>query len=310
MGSSARQRDPARGLREPSGARTTPRAATPRATTSPGSTSRVRAPMRPAREGSGAIGNVPVDPGPVVPQVDPDPIPSPQEEPALVGTLGPGPATPRPDPTQQMSPARAAVLERLGSFHRPATVMELAAACDQHPNTIREHLDALIGAGLVSRSTAPARGRGRPAILYRAEPVEPHRPQVREYSILGVALAAHVRDSLPDPGGFGFQAGLEQGRSLCAPEERTVHAARRACRAIFSAHGFAPQEGQDGMVRLYQCPILEAARAVPEVVCAVHGGVIAGIFEAHGAKEYAPRLKPFAVAGACLVVEPDATDGT
>ncbi len=274
MASSATQRDPTPGVRDLRGARTSPSA---RRATAP-------APAAP-------LAALPA-------QIGPEPV----------GPLGPGPATPRPDPTQQMSLARATVLERLGSFHRPATVAELAVACAQHPNTIREHLDALIVSGLVSRATAPARGRGRPAILYRAEPVEPHRPQVREYSILGVSLAAQVRDSLPDPGGFGFQAGLDHGRSLCDPHERTVHAARRACRAIFSAHGFAPQEGADGMVRLYQCPILEAARAVPEVVCAVHRGVIAGIFDAHGARDYAPELKPFAVAGACLVVEPDAPD--
>lgn len=226
-----------------------------------------------------------------------------------VGPLGPGPATPRPDPTQQMSLARAAVLERLGTFHRPATVAELAEACAQHPNTIREHLDALITAGLASRSTAPAKGRGRPAILYRAEPLEPHRPQVREYAILGVALAAQVREQCQDPAGFGFAAGLRQGRALCDPQEHGVRAARRTCRAIFSAHGFAPQEGLTaGTLRLCQCPILEAARAVPEVVCAVHGGVIAGIFEAHGAGEFAPRLEPFAVAGACLVVDADVAD--
>lgn len=201
-----------------------------------------------------------------------------------------------------MSLARANVLQRLGSFGGRATVSELARACEQHPNTIREHLDALIAAGLVSRTTAPAQGRGRPAVLYRAEPVEPYRPQVREYAILGVALARQVQASVADPARFGFDAGLAYGRTLCDPEELTLEAARRSCCAIFTTHGFDPQQGVDGQVRLCQCPILEAARAVPEVVCAVHCGIVAGIFDAHGAREDAPWIESFAVAGACLVV--------
>jgi predicted ArsR family transcriptional regulator len=52
-------------------------------------------------------------------------------------------------------------------------------------------------------------------------------------------------------------------------------------------------------VRLRRCPLLEAARQEPEVVCSVHLGVLEGALEALGSLCVRPTLVPFAEPGAC-----------
>lgn len=223
--------------------------------------------------------------------------------------LGPRPATPRRDPLTHLSVPRALVLEELGRFSRPATVSELAGACDQHPNTVREHLDALIRRGLVSRGTAPARGRGRPAVLYRAEPLDANRTQVREYGVLATALAAHVEATVDDPAGWGRSAGESRGRDLVDPVEPTLDAAETAARTLLERHHFDPVDADDGTIRLRQCPILDAARSHPDVVCSLHQGVLTGVYAAHGVSaDRAMRVTPFALPGCCLIEFPPDPD--
>ncbi|MGE5307419.1 MAG: hypothetical protein ACM3KG_00200, partial [Hyphomicrobiales bacterium] len=59
--------------------------------------------------------------------------------------------------------------------------------------------------------------------------------------------------------------------------------------------GFDP-DAAGAVVRLRTCPILGAAAAHPDVVCAIHAGLIEGV-----SGEPAVRLLPFAEPGACRV---------
>ena len=83
------------------------------------------------------------------------------------GQLGPAPVRPGSGGAP-LSRQRLAVLERLRLHGRPATISDLAGGLDAHPNTVREHLDALVDQGLVIRERGQARGRGRPAWRYAA----------------------------------------------------------------------------------------------------------------------------------------------
>lgn len=223
--------------------------------------------------------------------------------------LGPRPSTPRRDPLTHLSVPRAFVLEKLGQFTFPTTVAELADACEQHPNTVREHLDALIRAGLVTRTTAAARGRGRPAILYQAEPLDSRRPQVREYAVLATAFAAEVESSAPDAKAWGRSAGIRRGHSLVNPSDAGLEAAESAARDILARHHFDPTDAPDGTIRLRQCPLLDVARVHSDVVCSLHQGVLTGIYEAHGVDgERAMRITPFALPGCCLIEFPPDPD--
>ena len=65
--------------------------------------------------------------------------------------------------------------------------------------------------------------------------------------------------------------------------------------------GFAPEEDEDGSVRLTCCPFIDAARVHPQTVCGVHRGLIEG---ALGTDVANGALQPFAEPGACRVALP------
>ena len=63
-----------------------------------------------------------------------------------------------------------------------------------------------------------------------------------------------------------------------------------------------PSTGGSGTtVLLRTCPLLDAARRHPEVVCQVHLGLVAGALEAHHEPSDGLRLVPFARPGACVL---------
>lgn len=240
-----------------------------------------------------------------------------------------------------MSRARAAVLEQLGRHVEPTTVGILAGECGQHTNTVREHLDALTSAGLVVRTTGPAQGRGRPAIRYSAVPSESVRPQMREYVNLVTALSAQIDRALPDPRAFSVEAGRHMSVSTDEHAVPGMNAAD-ASLALLAELGFdphvddgtdagesadegprpphavrtAPEPNRDGLgreiltVRLRECPLLEAARRHPDVVCSVHLGALLGSYDQADEPTDGVGVVPFAEPGACLAYLPvSGTDG-
>lgn len=241
--------------------------------------------------------------------------------------LGPRPVGPKLDPATQMSKARASVLEQLGRHAEPTTVGVLAAECGQHTNTVREHLDALASAGLVVRTTGPAKGRGRPAIRYTAVPPELVRPQMREYVNLVSALSDQISEAVPDARGFAVDAGRRMS-TLDRPTDSLGGNAADDSLTLLTDLGFDPrvegapgdddpQESQDAAapedesaeptvlkVRLQECPMLEAARRNPEVVCSVHLGAVLGTYEARDESTDGVHVVPFAEPGACLAYLP------
>jgi predicted ArsR family transcriptional regulator len=216
--------------------------------------------------------------------------------------LGPQPGDPPEGP--QLSPQRAQVLAALRRGG-PRTVTALAAALGLHPNTVREHLDGLVELGLASREQAPSSGRGRPAWRYTAEPE--HVPAAaRDYAALATVLAAHLARTSTAPADDAAAAGRDWGRALVAgrPARADAAQARRDVVRLLGEVGFAPEaDARDRTVLLRRCPILDAARRHPDVVCHVHAGLVSGALESLGDVEDAERveLRPFAVPGACLL---------
>jgi hypothetical protein len=67
--------------------------------------------------------------------------------------------------------------------------------------------------------------------------------------------------------------------------------------------GFAPDsDAAARSVALRQCPLLDAARRYPDIVCGVHLGMVQGALEVLGADARPARLEPFAEPGACRLV--------
>ncbi|MDP9883502.1 putative ArsR family transcriptional regulator [Sinomonas atrocyanea] len=226
--------------------------------------------------------------------------------------LGPQPAA--PGPATPLSGARAAVLDLVRAKHAPCTVDELAGETAQHPNTVREHLEALVAAGLLEAAAGATAGegrRGRPAKRYRPAELPPEAPG---YAALAGVLAAEVARLAPDPAAAGAEAGRSWARRALAPPAGPVSAedARRRVLAELDGLGFAiepaPAPGAPAgapssqeRVRLVACPLLAAARDEPRVVCSVHAGLVDESLLLLGQPGLRARLEPFAEPGACLL---------
>lgn len=214
--------------------------------------------------------------------------------------LGPAP-TPAPPPAG-LSPARQSVLSLLRSVVEPVLVADAAAFLGLHPNTTREHLEALCAAGLASRARATPSGRGRPPWEYQATPTAPS-PEVREYVGLVSALAEHVLNSSDRPTADALRAGRSWGAKLVT--EQALPPRRRATRTLglLDELGFSPSRpNRDGVVRLRTCPLLDVAQAYPDVVCAAHRGLVEGALSVLGRPPDDAEvvdLVPFAEPGAC-----------
>jgi predicted ArsR family transcriptional regulator len=216
--------------------------------------------------------------------------------------LGPRPAAAAASAAGAPTPAAAAVLDLLAAQDRPTTAAALAQSAGQHPNTVREHLDALVEAGLASRERAESSGRGRPAWLYVATHVE--QPVVREYAGLATALAMQLARTSAHPREDAVEAGRVWGEQLAAAREApsSPAGARREVVDLLSGLGFDPAtDSRVQTVRLRRCPLIAAAREEPEVVCSVHLGIVRGALDAWNTRSEDTSLVPFAEPGACLL---------
>ena len=216
--------------------------------------------------------------------------------------LGPRPAPAAGASSGAPSRAAAAVLDLLTAKGLPTTAAALAQSAGQHPNTVREHLDALVEAGLATRERAESSGRGRPAWLYAATHVE--QPVVREYAGLATALAMQLARTSPHPREDAVEAGRVWGEQLAAARQApsSPAGARREVVDLLGDLGFAPAaDSRVQTVRLHQCPLIAAAREEPEVVCSVHLGIVRGALETWDTRSEETSLVPFAEPGACLL---------
>ena len=213
-----------------------------------------------------------------------------------------GPVPTRSRAPVNLSRSRARLLEEMREHERPVTLAELSALSGLHENTLRAHLLQLADQGLVARRTAEPDGRGRPAWLWF--PTDDRASS--EYAGLASALATALSRTSPDPAADSITSGVEWGRSLArgTRQEPATTARDRRVRVVelMETLGFAPETGRGAVaVRLTQCPLLESARAHPEVVCNVHTGLVRGALAELGDETTEVALEPFAEPGACVL---------
>lgn len=72
-------------------------------------------------------------------------------------------------------PAQRRVLEVVEGVGQPISSAEVAKTLKLHPNTAREHLDALLNAGLVTTLPMRTGKRGRPTLLYSVTTLDPNQ---------------------------------------------------------------------------------------------------------------------------------------
>lgn len=198
-----------------------------------------------------------------------------------------------------MRPTRTAVLDYLRECSHPAGVAEIAEALGIHANTVRFHLEALVGTGQVARTTAGDRRPGRPPLLFTAvRRMDPTGP--RHYRMLAEVLVASLAGE-PDPRPRAVEAGRRWGRRLASdgPSADTAESIARLV-GLLDELGFSPELVEDGElpgIGLRHCPFLELAETSRQVVCPIHLGLMHGAMESWGS--------PVAVAGLDAFVRPD-----
>ncbi|MCF8572112.1 transcriptional regulator [Gordonia sp. HY002] len=216
--------------------------------------------------------------------------------------LGPDPA---PSVAPDLTAAQRATLDALRG-DGPARVVDVAARLGLHTNTIREHLDALVGLGVATRMRAESAGRGRPAWRYAA--VAADGVAVRAYTGMAVALAGHLRRTAADPAAQARQLGRDWGRDLASGRPRTDGDSRTQILAHLTDFGFAPVD-ESTTIALTRCPLLDAARRYPDITCQIHRGLVQGSLDALGDTRTRPVLIPFAARGSCTLRLDQPQDG-
>ncbi len=211
-------------------------------------------------------------------------------------SLGPAPDELRTRSGRPLSATRRNLLDLLRSQAEPVTLAALVMRSGLHENTLRGHLEALERDRLVTRTRSEPRGRGRPAWLWSAT-----QAVDTEYAGLASTLARTLRRTSSDPTRDARAAGEDWGRDLAREQAPTPdRQARDRVVDLLAATGFGPED--DGTrIRLTRCPLLEAAKEHPEIVCSVHTGLIDGALAEYGAAGTRAELVPFAEPGACLL---------
>lgn len=179
----------------------------------------------------------------------------------------------------------------------PVAIGALTRAAGLHENTVRGHLEHLLADGYVTRERAAVDGRGRPAWLWRAVVPDPASP----YAALAGVLADTLARTSADPVAEARDAGRGWGRGIGAgvtPAADDAQARERVV-AVMAEQGFAPHDDGDA-VTLHRCPLIAAAVRHPQIVCAVHVGMVDGVLEAVGSDAEAD-LVPFTAPGRCAL---------
>jgi len=214
------------------------------------------------------------------------------------------------------SKPRRRLLKLLRRSETPLDVYELADATGLHPTTVRFHLDVLARAGRITVHNAPRPTRGRPRSVYaiRTEEAPPDG-----YRPLAALLAAHLGPTPRTRRRRGEKAGRDWAMSLVPPSDHTVdtvdtdEAARRV-EALFAEMNFDPElvdaaPGTERQIRLRACPYRDVARDHPDVVCAVHLGLLKGALSQLGNPPATVRLVPFVKPHLCVAyLTPDPPD--
>jgi predicted ArsR family transcriptional regulator len=198
---------------------------------------------------------------------------------------------------------RAEVLAALREADQPLSVQQVMERTGLHVNTARFHLDALVAAGLAERTAEERAVPGRPRILYLA------RSQIlgpRSFALLAEMLSGLVA-SLNGNGPAAIEAGRSWGRRLVertAPSERIDEAdAMARLTRLLDAIGFQPEvaDSPEGLeVRLRHCPFREVAERHPDIVCAMHLGLIQGALGELRAPVEAESLEPLVTPTSCV----------
>jgi predicted ArsR family transcriptional regulator len=195
---------------------------------------------------------------------------------------------------------RERIVDELRGAEAGLDALELARRLGLHANTIRWHLGILADAGIVRSQPAARTTPGRPRIVYSLEP-EPTEHAADEHRLLATVLTGALAGST-DGAERAEDAGREWGRYLIArdPLARTTDdEAVGEVVQLLDGQGFEP-ESQGREIHMRRCPFHALAESQPEVVCAVHKGLMSGALSALGSELEVQGLDVFVRPDLCV----------
>ncbi len=203
---------------------------------------------------------------------------------------------------------RREVLKVLRASADPLSIIAIADVLGVHPNTVRFHLDSLVGDGLVEQFEQSRKGPGRPPLMFRAVR-QMDRGGTRHYrllaEILSAAFAAERNPRAKALAAGRAWANTPEGALRPPPgQPPTVDHTIDHLVDVLDELGFAAQRREAGgeyQIGLRHCPFLEVAEHRTSVICPVHLGIMRGAVEAWGAPVTVEGLEPFAEPDLCLV---------
>lgn len=209
-----------------------------------------------------------------------------------------------PDNVPAVSPAPRQVLACVADAKEGLTVNEIAQVLGGHANRSRAHLERLTNDGLISFESAHSGGRGRPSRRYFV--TTKGRQVLAADAGVDYRTITHVfTDYLAEHGDADAAIDIGKRWSSKALAEVDVNSESHisAMLAFMEKQGFSPEvietpEGQT--IDLWTCPFIDEARENPQVVCAIHRGLIEGVL-ADIAPTANAALMPFYKPGACGV---------
>ena len=196
---------------------------------------------------------------------------------------------------------RARLVEELRAAPDGRDAQDLAARLGLRANTVRWHLGVLADAGLVESQPAPRPSPGRPRILYRLTG-KAATARSDEYRLLATILTGAVSE-LDDGPHSAEAAGSAWGRYLVRRPPPHVQLGEDEAVGevveLLDAQGFAP-EAHVREIHMHRCPFHDLAESHPEIVCAVHRGVVSGALDELGSELEVEGLDVFARPDLCI----------
>ena len=203
------------------------------------------------------------------------------------------------DPVASLSslddPVRRRLYEVVRERTEPVGRDEAAGAVGVGRALAVYHLDKLVEAGLLTASyqRPPGRsgpGAGRQAKLYtRSDREFAITVPPREYELAARLLLRAVES---DPSGQSRVVLLEAARRLGAELGGRFRPEDASLEEALAGHGYEPRRGDDGVIRLWNCPFHQLAQQHRDVVCGMNLGLIEGILTGLGADGLRPALDP------------------